>query len=878
MSMTKKPILWIAVFCIFAAQALASIVHDSTTYAAADQNPSFSHTIGEGSNRLLIVAIGFEHTDNSLSCSGATYNSVPMTLIDSEEAETGGYAAETCLYYLDESGLPSAGTYTVSVTISGNPDRETAAGAMSYSGVAQKSYEDSCTGFQTTDGVGTVYCILSTSTNDAWVMSVVENGNLGDYTHNSGTKRWEQDGAAASDTAAGGDKVVVAAGSNNVSWVHTNSNRHSIVAAAFAPFAQMSWSQATLNMGSGDLNLGSLTGHANITSTGHDNDDVAVTCLSGDCGTITDDWTDNTNMAEDEKQEITFTCDDSDVGSFSAVYNVNSHQDSTGDNITVSCQINQTYGSMSVTLNTPASGANVSQGEFFWTNATITCSGTAGATCGEVTGTARHNTTGDTMTSISTTTGATPFYTTDSNPKSCGVMYDGDSCQLNWSINPTGTLGDYHKIGIRFTSSNSSRVSANETSNATVWTMGVEWQQSTLDLGSVVLGGEDLTSSMVVDSTGVNTDVAVSCSSGDCSTITTNWTTKSMSDGESVSAGFTCSAADAGSFEAVFDLTSDEDSGADTITVNCSILAPDLRIISANITFDDYAPSENQVVTITAGVYNDGTYDATNAIVRFYEGHYSTGTQIGTDHIMNISAGDSTIVQQSWTAKIGAYDLYVVLDPPVDTNGSISESNESNNHAYQTIDVSLWSVFVGNVTGWLALQTEQNQTILKWNVTDTTDSIVYVTDTDSNPDFSSLQALGRNTSGAYMADDFTELDNALNTTHYPDSINLTYTSGGNPIETQSFSVFGTALTDVPIINSTNNSNFVSGILWDSSDDSNNNGQFDNTSKEDVVFVTRVNQSKQGMYGTYDYEIRVPARLRNYKTPNVLTVTFYTEIK
>ena len=482
------------------------------------------------------------------------------------------------------------------------------------------------------------------------------------------------------------------------------------------------------------------------------------------------------------------------------------------------------------------------------------------------------------MTSISTTTGATPFYTTDSNPQSCGVMYDGDSCQLNWSVDPTGTLGDYHKINVRFTSSNSSQVSANETLNATVRITGVEWQQSTFDLGSVVLGAGDATGSRDLDSAGVNSNVAVSCSSGDCSTITTNWSTKSMSDGESGSAGFTCSAAAAGSFQAVFDLTSDEDSGVDTLAVNCSVLAPDLSISSANITFDDNAPSENKIVTISAGLYNDGTYDATNVVVRFYEGHYSTGSQIGSDHAVNVSAGDTVTVQQNWTAKIGEYDIYVVLDPPVDTNGSISESNETNNYAFQTIEVSLWSVFVGNVTGWLALQTEQNQTILRWNVTDTTDSLVYVTDTDSSPDFSSLKAFSRNTTGAYVADDFAELDNVLNTTQYPDSINLTYTSGGNPIETQSFSVFGVAVINVPIINSTNTSSFVSGILWDSSDDSNNNNQFDNTSKEDVVFVTRVNQSKQGVYGTYDYEIKVPARLKNYKTPNVLTVTFYTEIK
>ena len=83
---------------------------------------------------------------------------------------------------------------------------------------------------------------------------------------------------------------------------------------------------------------------------------------------------------------------------------------------------------------------------------------------------------------------------------------------------------------------------------------------------------------------------------------------------------------------------------------------------------------------------------------------------------------------------------------------------------------------------------------------------------------------------------------------------------------------------MPTAESTNSTTFVTGILWDSSDDTNNNYQFDNTSKEDIVFVTRVNQSKTGMYGTYDYELRVPANLKNYKGPDTQTVVFYTEIK
>jgi hypothetical protein len=360
--------------------------------------------------------------------------------------------------------------------------------------------------------------------------------------------------------------------------------------------------------------------------------------------------------------------------------------------------------------------------------------------------------------------------------------------------------------------------------------------------------------------------------------MSTNWTTTTMSGGQVIEASFNCSSSTPGSFQADFELVSDADATADTLTVNCSILAPDLRINSTNITFSDSAPTEDETVTITAGIYNDGTYQATDAIVSFYEGNYTTGTQIGDNHTITLGPGQSTTVQQNWTAKKGTYDMYVVLDPPIDSNGTITESDESNNFAYKNIQVQMWTIFVGNVTGRLVLQTAQNESIISWDVTDTTTSLIYVADTDSDVDFNSLAAFSRNTTGSYMADDFTELDSAIGASDYPDSVNLTFTSGGSPITTTTFNVFGNQITDVPIVNSTNSTTFVTGIFWDTSDDSNSNNQYDNTSKEDILFVTMVNQSKQGMYGTYDYEIRVPASLKDYGGPDYATVKFYAEIK
>ena len=99
--------------------------------------------------------------------------------------------------------------------------------------------------------------------------------------------------------------------------------------------------------------------------------------------------------------------------------------------------------------------------------------------------------------------------------------------------------------------------------------------------------------------------------------------------------------------------------------------------------------------------------------------------------------------------------------------------------------------------------------------------------------------------------DFSEVDNNLNMSDVNDSVVNTYTSGGDPIETANYTIFNKIVYNIPVINSTNNSNFVTGILWDSSDDL-GNGQFDLSDQEDVLFVTKLNPSTQGRYGIYDF--------------------------
>ena len=156
---------------------------------------------------------------------------------------------------------------------------------------------------------------------------------------------------------------------------------------------------------------------------------------------------------------------------------------------------------------------------------------------------------------------------------------------------------------------------------------------------------------------------------------------------------------------------------------------------------------------------------------------------------------------------------------------------------------------------------------------------IYAADTDTTLgiNWGFLQAITRDTSGlsnANTLNDFEDIDVNVGLTTFVDSVNKTFSSGGTPKSTNTFSVFGSSIFNVPIVDSTNNSNFITGILWDTDDSS--NAFYDATDDEDLVFVTKINTNATGKYGNYDYEIRVPGDLTSYKGATN-TITFYYEL-
>jgi len=298
------------------------------------------------------------------------------------------------------------------------------------------------------------------------------------------------------------------------------------------------------------------------------------------------------------------------------------------------------------------------------------------------------------------------------------------------------------------------------------------------------------------------------------------------------------------------------------------VIMPDLYVNTSFIYFSDNKPIENETVNITATIFNLGPSVAQNFTVEMRV-NSMTGTLIynGT---MSLGINGIANITTNYTMPLGDTVFYVLVDTPLSTNGTIVESNESNNNASATLHVGLWEYIYGSTNDRLVMTDSSNQTIFDWLVSNASGSKLFAADIDSTIHWRTLQALGRNTSNQSSPQDFYTLDTKLGSVNFTDSVNRTYTNSGSPIETTNYTIYTKNVNYVPIVNSTNNTNFKTGILWDYNIGTTYNGT------QDILFVSPINKNAQGYNATVDYEIRVPASLRSYKSGQDVVV-FYAEI-
>ncbi len=276
-------------------------------------------------------------------------------------------------------------------------------------------------------------------------------------------------------------------------------------------------------------------------------------------------------------------------------------------------------------------------------------------------------------------------------------------------------------------------------------------------------------------------------------------------------------------------------------------------------------PIENQLVYIYANVTDDyNNLSWVNFTITAPNGSIIVDNVNATSRFADIynSTSFNATSTGTWTWNITAFD-------------GLSQTK-----ATGSFSIVIWHTLVGNITGSLVLQGNNTNSLVVWSVSNTSESNIFIADSDSSINFNSLASFGRNLSNATRIGDFVEIDSLIKTSNFTDSVNNTYTSAGLAITEYNFTIFSKTLYYVPIINSTNTSTFFTGILWDSSDDNDGGtaGEFDSVDKEDVVFITVARDNLVGAHGTYDYEIRVPAALRKYLSATTTSVALYGEIK
>jgi hypothetical protein len=311
-----------------------------------------------------------------------------------------------------------------------------------------------------------------------------------------------------------------------------------------------------------------------------------------------------------------------------------------------------------------------------------------------------------------------------------------------------------------------------------------------------------------------------------------------------------------------------------------NVTLADFMINFSDIRFNMTSPTENDTVMVNATIHNLINVTVPNVTISFFQGDPSSGgIQLGPNYTAyDIFGLTDTIFSINWSVPLGTSQIYVHIDPPITTNGSIEEWNETNNQANNSATVDGWQYVYGfiNSASFFNLADTSQSSVVIWNATNVNGGRIYVTDSESSVSWTELRAIGHNKTNSNTTNDFTDIDSLLSMTTFGDSVTRHFSNGTRPTNATNLLLFNSLVTEIPLGNSTNSTTFMTGILWDSSDDI-GDGQYSQEDKEDLVFFTTISKNTQGAYGVYDYEMRIPARLREYFVAESRGVVFYTEI-
>ncbi len=220
----------------------------SCSGSTASNTLSWLHTIGSGSNRILVVgAVCEDNLAVDRVISSVKYNGVNMNKVPASSRTRGYITAD--LYYMLEADLPSLpGSYTVSITYNGTVSTRTG-GAVSLENVKQQTPE--AVAANSLYSANSISTEINTLSSGVWIVDVAGHSNNGLFSTSTSTQQWNQ--SSGNHTGAGSTTLAASAGPATVSWDFNGSGGtilHSL--AAFAPAQTVIPAVCTLTTSSTD--------------------------------------------------------------------------------------------------------------------------------------------------------------------------------------------------------------------------------------------------------------------------------------------------------------------------------------------------------------------------------------------------------------------------------------------------------------------------------------------------------------------------------------------------------------------------------------------------------------------------------------------------
>ncbi|HVG35254.1 MAG TPA: C25 family cysteine peptidase [Pyrinomonadaceae bacterium] len=223
----------------------ATITPDASAQACSFDNTlaartfSWSHTIGAGTSRVLIVGVS-SYTNPAAAYPAVlsvTYNGVPLTRLNDpvlQPARSTDLSNGVEMFILKEP-LPAAGTYTVAVNLNAGVEYAVG-GSVSFNGVNQTTPNRP---FQSASGTSTTPSVVVTSaTNEMVIDTVSTQFNGGTLLVGAGqTERWNGVSCFGGLNSVGAGSTEPGAATTTMSWAQTNSVPWAIGAVSLIPLA-----------------------------------------------------------------------------------------------------------------------------------------------------------------------------------------------------------------------------------------------------------------------------------------------------------------------------------------------------------------------------------------------------------------------------------------------------------------------------------------------------------------------------------------------------------------------------------------------------------------------------------------------------------------